>query len=380
MPTRTVNICLNRKNCGTVRFVPDPESVAELEIADDFCVIPDENGTADVDLPVRESGAVRYYYELNGRQMGKLYLTPGEPADLKDLLTEGGVPDAVIQQIEKRTTGSTQGPRGPAGPKGDTGSTGPQGASGQAGAAGPTGPQGPQGPTGPTGPKGDKGDTGNTGSTGPQGPQGQTGAQGPHGNPGANGTNGTNGTDGKTLRNGSGAPSNALGVDGDFYIDPNAQLIYGPKAGGTWPSGVNYKGNTGAQGQQGQQGQQGIQGPAGPAGSSATFKTILDSSGSHTAAKAAGTYGMGQGDPLASGTGTLYPLNTIFIDDADYPTTDGKATTLRIRAHSFTRTTLHRSLPVKRSRSAFIRSRVPRPRAVPGSASIRSAVLSLIRK
>lgn len=65
---------------------------------------------------------------------------------------------------------------------------------------------------------------------------------------GATGPVGAAGVSGKTLRNGSGAPSAGLGVDGDFYIDPTAQLIYGPKAAGAWPAGVNYKGATGAAG------------------------------------------------------------------------------------------------------------------------------------
>jgi hypothetical protein len=64
-----------------------------------------------------------------------------------------------------------------------------------------------------------------------------------------------------------------------------------------------------------------------------SYRSLLDCSGSHTAAKVAGTYGMGQGDALAvSGTGTLYPLNTIYIAAADYPTVDGKTAKLRIRA------------------------------------------------
>jgi hypothetical protein len=63
------------------------------------------------------------------------------------------------------------------------------------------------------------------------------------------------------------------------------------------------------------------------------YRTLLDSSGSHIATKVAGTYGMGQGDPLAvTGTGTLYPLNTIYIAAADYLTIDSKVTKLRIRA------------------------------------------------
>lgn len=69
----------------------------------------------------------------------------------------------------------------------------------------------------------------------------------------------------------------------------------------------------------------------------ASYRTILDCTGSHTAAKVAGLYGMGQGDPIAvSGTGILYPLNVIYIAAADYPTVDGLAAKLRIRAQIYT--------------------------------------------
>lgn len=62
------------------------------------------------------------------------------------------------------------------------------------------------------------------------------------------------------------------------------------------------------------------------------YRILLDSSGSHTAAKAAGTYGLGQGVVAAvTGTGTLYPLNTIYIVSADYPTVNSLATKLRVR-------------------------------------------------
>jgi hypothetical protein len=36
----------------------------------------------------------------------------------------------------------------------------------------------------------------------------------------------------------SGAPSNATGNNGDTYIDTTALVVYGPKASGSWPSGV----------------------------------------------------------------------------------------------------------------------------------------------
>lgn len=63
-----------------------------------------------------------------------------------------------------------------------------------------------------------------------------------------------------------------------------------------------------------------------------SYRTILDASGSHIAGRVAGTYGMGHGDPLAiTGTGTLYPLDIIYIDPADYPSAGGLAAKLRLR-------------------------------------------------
>jgi hypothetical protein len=68
----------------------------------------------------------------------------------------------------------------------------------------------------------------------------------------------------------------------------------------------------------------------------AAYNTLLDASASHTAAKVAGTYGLGQGDPTAvSGTGTLYPLNLIWLDPLDYPTIGGLTAKLRVLAHLF---------------------------------------------
>lgn len=72
----------------------------------------------------------------------------------------------------------------------------------------------------------------------------------------------------------------------------------------------------------------------------ATYRMLLNSSGSHTAARVAGTYGLPQGDPIAiSGTGTLYPLNTISLDVADYPTVASKPSVLRLRAQLYTNDT-----------------------------------------
>lgn len=85
-----------------------------------------------------------------------------------------------------------------------------------------------------------KGDTGATGATGPTGATGATGATG------SQGIQGLPGLDGKTVRNGAGAPSGGLGVDGDFYIDTTASSIYGPKTSGAWGSPTSLLGPGGS--------------------------------------------------------------------------------------------------------------------------------------
>lgn len=80
---------------------------------------------------------------------------------------------------------------------------------------------------------------------------GPAGADGVDGTDGADGANGTNGN---TVRSGTGAPGGGLGVDGDFYIDTDADTIYGPKTGGAWGSPTSIVGPQGDQGIQGAQG------------------------------------------------------------------------------------------------------------------------------
>lgn len=64
----------------------------------------------------------------------------------------------------------------------------------------------------------------------------------------------------------------------------------------------------------------------------AFYRPILTSSGYLTAADAAGTYGLGHGDKAAvSGTGTLYPLNIIYLAAADYPAIGALVAKLRLR-------------------------------------------------
>jgi len=70
--------------------------------------------------------------------------------------------------------------------------------------------------------------------------------KGPAGSNGTNGTNGTNGANGLTVLSGAGAPGAGLGVDGDYYIDTTAHAIYGPKTGGVWGGATSLIGPAGA--------------------------------------------------------------------------------------------------------------------------------------
>lgn len=154
----------------------------------------------------------------------------------------------VVGYFNAIDAGGVPGPTGPTGPAGPTGATGATGATGPAGAdgaIGPTGPQGIPGVQGPTGPQGD---------TGPAGAAGATGATG------------AAGADGRTVLNGTIAPVDAQGTDGDFYIDTTTSTIYGPKAAGVWPAGVSLVGPAGATGAVGADGATGPTGPAGPMG------------------------------------------------------------------------------------------------------------------
>ena len=180
-------------------------------------------------------------------------------------------------------TGST-GPTGPTGPAGSTGpvgatgitgATGTTGATGVTGITGPTGPTGATGPTGiagATGPAGATGVTGVTGATGPVGATGSVGATGPAGATGPTGpvgATGATGVQGYSVLNGTVDPTTG-GVNGDFYINTTSNKIFGPKAAGTWPAGVNIVGPTGATGPTGPTGAAstvaGPTGPTGPAG------------------------------------------------------------------------------------------------------------------
>ena len=77
-----------------------------------------------------------------------------------------------------------------------------------------------------------------------------------------------------TILNGKGAPSNTLGINGDFYIDTRSLLITGPKVNGKWPTGRSLQGANGVNGIDGKNGAaaknvttaSNVAGPAGPQG------------------------------------------------------------------------------------------------------------------
>jgi hypothetical protein len=68
---------------------------------------------------------------------------------------------------------------------------------------------------------------------------------------GLDGGDGDTGEDGKTILNGVVDPT-TQGVDGDFYINTDTWQIFGPKASGAWPAGVDIIGQDGADGLDGE--------------------------------------------------------------------------------------------------------------------------------
>lgn len=159
---------------------------------------------------------------------------------------------------------------------------------------GPRGPQGPRGPRGLTGPAGGGGGDGSVwydGAGAPSGGLGENGdyylrtsngdvytkaggawsvtgnikgADGADGADGSNGADGADGASGSVWRDGAGVPSNALGVDGDYYLRTSNGDVYF-KAAGAYSVVGNIKGPAGANGADGADGADGEGFPGGPA-------------------------------------------------------------------------------------------------------------------
>ena len=65
------------------------------------------------------------------------------------------------------------------------------------------------------------------------------------------------------------------GSDGDFWLDTASLILYGPKAGGVWPTtGTSIRGRDGVQGRDGDDGDQGSPGPTGAPGAAGVAGSI----------------------------------------------------------------------------------------------------------
>ena len=88
------------------------------------------------------------------------------------------------------------------------------------------------------GDKGDKGDKGATGDKGDKGATGDKGDKGANGDKGDKGNPGANGKDGSVIHSGTTEPTANIGKIGDWYIDTNAKVLYGPKTAAGWGEGI----------------------------------------------------------------------------------------------------------------------------------------------
>jgi len=102
-----------------------------------------------------------------------------------------------------------------------------------------------------------------SGTRGATGATGSTGATGATGSTGATGATGADGADGAVWYQGSGAPDDGTGADGDFYLRTSNGAVY-QKASGTWGASIgNITGPTGATGSTGSTGSTGATGAPG---------------------------------------------------------------------------------------------------------------------
>jgi len=206
------------------------------------------------------------------------------------------------------------GKEGPQGIPGPQGSAGAQGASGAVGPAGQDGSiiySGKGAPASSVGKNGDYYLDDNTGNL--YGPKTASGwgtplslkssgsTQGPAGPQGPQGPQGVAGTPGSQIYSGSGAPAASLGNNGDFYLDKQGYLLYGPKTNNTWGSPILLQG---AQGIQGPQGPAGVPGSQIFSGNGAPSSTI-GNTGDYYLDKSTGNF---YGPKTTSGWGSPIPL------------------------------------------------------------------------
>lgn len=163
----------------------------------------------------------------------------------------------LISSCKKGDTGSA-GPRGPEGATGSTGATGDDGTIILSGTTVPDptkgrigdfylnlstsdmyGPKTNDGWGTPYNLKGDKGNKGETGDKGEKGDKGDAG---------------DTGAAGSRIWSGTTVPSSNMGNAGDYYLETNTYLFYGPKTSVGWGMPINLKGAKGDKGDKGEPG------------------------------------------------------------------------------------------------------------------------------
>lgn len=81
------------------------------------------------------------------------------------------------------------------------------------------------------------------------------------GKDGIDGINGVDGINGKTIRSGKGAPAESLGAIGDFYLNLDNYYLYGPKSENGWGTPISLIGAKGDKGDNGKDGANGKDAP-----------------------------------------------------------------------------------------------------------------------
>lgn len=135
-----------------------------------------------------------------------------------------------------------------------------------------------------------------------------------------------------TILNGKGAPTNTVGINGDFYIDTRSLLISGPKKNGKWPTARSLQGANGVNGVDGKNGTSAksatntstVAGPVGPQGERGE-KGIDGAAGVTGGIGAQGAAGVsGPSGPAGSGaTGAQGPAGTTGATGSGTPGAQG---------------------------------------------------------
>ena len=152
---------------------------------------------------------------------------------------------------------------------------------------------------------------------------------------GGTGPAGPPGADGNTILSGIGDPSPSTGVDGDYYIS-STWYIFGPKSGGTWPSGILLLGTDGSDGVDGTDGATWYNGSGAPSsGLGVDGDYYLDTSNGDVYFKASGSYSVVTN--LTGPPGSFTPAALTKTDDTNVTLTlGGTPATALLQATSIT--------------------------------------------